>query len=76
VTRVLNFTNLSGEQHAEIEHELSRHQNLDDVMKWALAHPPGVFRPTVVADVIVQDEFTHDVVIPWRDGLFLVYDTT
>jgi hypothetical protein len=74
--RVLNFANLPREHQVEIEHELSRHQSLKDVMKWALASPPGVFRPSIVADVIVQDEFTHDVIIPWRDGLFLVYDTT
>ena len=36
----------------------------------------GEFVPQVVADVIVQDEFTHDVLIPWREGLVLVYDTT
>ena len=30
----------------------------------------------VVCDVIVQDEFTHDVVLPWQRGLHLVYDTT
>lgn len=32
--------------------------------------------PSNVSDVIVQDEFTHDVVIPWRQGLHLVFDTT
>jgi len=41
-----------------------------------LSHPAGTFIPQVVADVIVQDEFTHDVVVPWREGLVLVYDTT
>jgi hypothetical protein len=74
--RVLNRANLSAEQLAEVERELSGQQNLDDVMKWALAHPPGVFTRTVIAGVIVQDEFTHDVIVPWRDDLVLVYDTT
>jgi hypothetical protein len=46
------------------------------VMAWALSHPPGTFIPSVVAEVIVQDEFTHDVIVPWREGLVLVYDTT
>lgn len=45
-------------------------------MKWALANPKGGFIPSVVADVIVQDEFTHDVIVPWRDGLVLIYDAT
>jgi hypothetical protein len=45
-------------------------------MRWALSHPPGTFLPEVVAAVVLQDEFTHDVIVPWRDGLVLVYDTT
>ena len=74
--RVVNHANLSPEQISLIEDELSGQQNLNDVMKWALYHPKGVFIPSVVADVIVQDEFTHDVIVPYRDGLVLVYDTT
>ena len=74
--RLVNHANLSSQQLAEIESALSGHHNLNDVMKWALAHPTGTFIPSVVADVVVQDEFTHDVIIPWRNGLVLVYDTT
>ena len=74
--RIANYADLSADQLAEIEGELSGQQNLGDVMKWALAHPPGVFTPTVIAGVVVQDEFTHDVIVPWRDNLVLVYDTT
>jgi len=74
--RVLNKAHLSAEQLAEIERELFGQQNLNDVMKWALAYPPGIFTRTVIAGVIVQDEFTHDVIVPWRDKLVLVYDTT
>ena len=74
--RVLNHTNLSSDAIAGIETELSAQENLKDVMAWALAHPHGTFIFSVVAEVIVQDEFTHDVIVPWRDGLVLVYDTT
>jgi hypothetical protein len=73
---VVNQAGLPAEQLAEVESELSGQHNLNDVMKWALADKSGAFIPSVVAEVIVQDEFTHDVVIPWRDGLVLVYDTT
>jgi hypothetical protein len=31
---------------------------------------------SAVVDVVVQDEFTHDVVFRWRDDLFLVFDAT
>jgi len=74
--RVVNHANLSPEQISQIEGELSGQQNLNDVMKWALSYPRGVFIPSVVANVIVQDEFTHDVIIPYHDNLVLVYDTT
>ena len=74
--RVLNHANLSSETVADIERELSTQENLRDVMTWAFGPPPGTFIPSVVAEVIVQDEFTHDVIVPWRNGLVLVYDTT
>jgi hypothetical protein len=74
--RVLNHSAVTRERLASIGRELAGQQNLNDVMRWALAHPPGVFLPSVVAEVVVQDEFTHDVIVPWRDGLVLVYDTT
>jgi hypothetical protein len=74
--RVLKHAKLSSETIANIERELSGPENLNDVMAWALSQPRGTFTPSVVAEVIVQDEFTHDVIVPWRDGLVLVYDTT
>jgi hypothetical protein len=74
--RVINHADLEPEEVARLESELSGQQNLNDVVKWALSRPKGVFIPSVVAQVIVQDEFTHDVIVPYRDGLVLVYDTT
>ncbi len=74
--RVVNCADLPPEEITRLENELAGQQNLNDVMKWALSHPKGVFIPSVVSQVIVQDEFTHDVVVPYRDGLVLVYDTT
>ena len=74
--RLFNYANLLPEAIAEIDATLSGQENLKDVMNWALSQPRGTFVPSVVAEVIVQDEFTHDVMVPWRDGLVLVYDTT
>lgn len=74
--QITNRANLPPSKIAQIKAELTGQQTLNDVMRWALAHPPGTFAPTVVAQVIVQDEFTHDVIVPYRDGLVLVYDTT
>ncbi len=74
--RVVNYANLPPEEIVRLESELAGQENLNDVMKWALSYPAGTFIPSVVANVIVQDEFTHDVIVPYRDGLVLVYDTT
>lgn len=73
--RVLNNAHLSHEVMADIESELSEHHSLKDVMNWAFSDS-GKFIPGVVKDVIVQDEFTHDVIVPWGSELVLVYDTT
>jgi hypothetical protein len=74
--RIVNLANLAVDQLASLEAEIAAQQNLQDLMRWALADRSGVFQPGVVADVVVQDEYTHDVVVPWREGLVLVYDTT
>jgi hypothetical protein len=44
---------------------------LEHVVRWGLTDSP----PRLVAEVVKQDEFTLDVVLPWR-GVYLVYDTT
>lgn len=60
---------------AELEAKIPEQENLQDVMQWALSDPSR-FLPQVVADVIIQDEYTHDLIVPWRDEVVLVYDTT
>jgi hypothetical protein len=44
---------------------------LADVVRFGLAQSP----PQTIVDVVVQDEFTHDVVLPWN-GQYLVFDAT
>ena len=72
---LVNQSKLPAKTIAKLEAEISEQENLQDVLRWALSDPGG-FIPRVVANVVVQDEFTHDVVVPWRGGLVLVYDTT
>lgn len=55
--------------------EVDTHRGLRDVLAWAASRSSGDLHPQIVADVITQDEFTHDVIVPYRD-VFLVYDTT
>ncbi len=60
------------DQRDEIELAVQGHRALSDVVLWAAAHRP----PLLIADVVVQDEYTHDVVMPLRVGVCLVYDAT
>ena len=55
-----------------IEALIARQKTLEDVVAWALAQRP----PRLVERVVVQDEYTHDLVIRYADGVYLVYDTT
>jgi hypothetical protein len=48
---------------------LDRLQTLEDVLAWCRAHRGNI------VDVVVQDEFTHDVVVEQPHG-FLVFDST
>ena len=73
--KVTNLAKLSTAEFAEIEKEAGGHKTLGQVLSWAGSKPKGEFLPQIVAEVITQDEFTHDVVVPYKN-LFLVYDTT
>lgn len=52
--------------------EAEEMRTLDEAFRWALAQSPRV-EPR---DVIVQDEYTHDVLFRAVDGSYLVFDTT
>lgn len=56
---------LTASQQQALVAVLGSQRILQDVVRWRL-----------VASVVVQDEYTHDVVVPWEDGLYLAYDTT
>jgi hypothetical protein len=56
----------------DLHQAVARHRSLTDAVAWGLAHRP----PLIVAEVITQDEYTHDVLLPYRDARWIVYDTT
>ena len=74
--QIVTYGRITAEEKAQIEAAVSSQHNLKDMMAWALSHVGTVFFPSVVSEVIVQDEFTHDVIVPRSDGLVLVYDKT
>jgi hypothetical protein len=45
---------------------------LAEVLDWARRMTP----PLVVTEIVTQDEYTHDIVLPFEGGHFLVFDAT
>lgn len=63
---------LPADRLAAVAGELRALGTLEDVLAWAgQARPP---RPVV--EIVTQDEFTHDVVVPLRPPLWLAFDVT
>jgi hypothetical protein len=56
----------------ELLNDADRLRTLDEAFRWALAQSPRV-EPR---DVIVQDEYAHDVLFRAVDGSYFVFDTT
>lgn len=73
--KIRNLANLPEKEFAELESELAKHKTLEQVVTWASSQSKSDFLPQIVAEVIMQDEFTHDIVVPYK-SVFLVYDTT
>ncbi len=51
---------------------LCHHLGLNDAMYWGLEQTPL----RMVDEVVTQDEYTLDVLMPYDDGLWIVYDAT
>ncbi len=67
-----NHANLSDEQAHRLVRQVQRLVTLEEVIVWGLAQPAK----RTILDVIVQDEYCHDVVMEWEAGMHLVFDTT
>lgn len=65
------FASLAPARAIRFRDELASLWSLQDVVRWGFAQSPSY----LVIDVIVQDEFTHDVVMAAGD-IFLVFDST
>lgn len=67
--KIINAENISTEKFEQIKQSLPQAENLWQLMDWLN------IQTKVLPEVIVQDEFTHDVIIPFQD-VYLVFDTT
>jgi hypothetical protein len=54
------------------ERAVARLTTLADVLAWGRAQAP----PAPVAEIVTQDEYTHDVVVPLGARDYLSFDTT
>ena len=71
--RVLtDYAGVSPAEYAALAEVVRTHHGLDDIFAWGRQQSP----PVHPADVIKQDEFTHDVLVPLPSGRWLVYGTT
>ena len=70
--QIVNRANLSIEKLTAIERELSRFGTLYEFVLWGSAERP----PVLLIETIALDEYTHDVIAPWRDGLTLILEAT
>ena len=69
---VRDLAGLAPDRLAALWAELLPHITLERVARWGYSQRPFV----EVTDVVIQDEFTHDVILPLPEGLVLVYDST
>jgi primosomal protein N' len=72
--KIQNLASLSETEFAAIEKELAAHKTLENVLNWARGKPKTDVHARTVVAVVAQDEFTHDVIVPYK-SVFLVYDT-
>ena len=47
-------------------------RTLSGVLEWLRIQEPS----RLAAEIVTQDEYTHDVVVPWSERLVLVFDAT
>jgi hypothetical protein len=73
--RIVQVTGVGGVPPAVVlraEAELGRLPTLADVFDWARRQDP----PGAVLDIVTQDEYTHDIVLPFDGAHFLAFDAT
>ncbi len=72
MTDLVDRASLDPASLAGLRAELPVLRTLGEVAGWLAGLDDG----PRIADVVVMDEYTHDVLVSWRGGLVLVFDTT
>ena len=63
---------LTAGEHAALTTAIQGLRTLADVLAWAPKQAP----PRSIAEIVTQDEYTHDVVLAANERPYLAFDTT
>jgi hypothetical protein len=69
---VENRANLGADDFARIVEAVAGQRSMRQAIAWFASQVP----PLATADMVTQDEFSHDILVAYRGGLWLVYDST
>ena len=72
---IVDQADLTDTEFGLLENELADLNTLGKVLAWAGAKNEGECISQIVLEVIAHDEYTQDVVVPFKD-LFLVFEST
>lgn len=67
-----DYAGLARSEHALLATAIQSLRTLADVLAWAPKQVP----PRSVAEIVTQDEYTHDVVLEANGQPYLAFDTT
>lgn len=70
-----NFANVLDDELEQLSVELTKLKTLGDVLSWTDSKAKDDLCPQIVSEVITQDEFSHDVIVPYKK-IFLVFGAT
>ena len=69
---VTNRARLNDAQLAELAAEVGGHTTLEQVLQWGVDRRPA----RRVEEIVTQDEYTHDALVPLAAPLYLAYDVS
>jgi hypothetical protein len=69
---VENREALSPDEFVQVAEALSHHRSIKHAIDWLVTHDP----PIVPTGLVTQDEYSHDILVDYPGGVWLVYDTS
>jgi hypothetical protein len=69
---VENRAELDPEDFDRLAGIVASHKSIKHAVDWLRGQSP----PLVPSEMVTQDEFSHDILVAYSGGLWLVYDTT